>query len=249
MRWKIHLSYLGTYYCGWQKQPGDPTVQQTLETAMTMILRQPIDIVGCGRTDTGVHARHYVAHADVNEIEVNDRLIYQLNAVLPPDIAIHFIEKTDASFHARYDAIERHYRYFIHFHKDPFLQGRSYYFHQQAILDQAAMQEAASLLLQFQHFQPFCKTGSDAEHFKSIVTESIWFFKDDHALYSIKANRFLRGMVRLVAGACLNAGLGKISVRDLKKSLEEQMPVPHAWSVPPEGLFLEDVIYPGQVGS
>lgn len=244
MRWKIHLSYLGTAYCGWQRQPGDPSVQQTLEEAFSLVLRKPVEIVGCGRTDTGVHARNYVAHADIEHVELSDKILYQLNAVLPHDIALHRIEQADADFHARFDAVERQYKYYVHFHKDPFARHQSYFFQHHADIDQAAMQEAASLLLMYQHFQPFCKTGSDAEHFKCNLTEAIWKFEKDNAVFSIKANRFLRGMVRLVVGACLNVGLQKITLEQLTESLDLQTQVPHAWSVPPEGLFLENIVYP-----
>ena len=245
MRWKLHLSYLGTAYCGWQRQPDDPSVQQTLEEAFILILRQPVEIVGCGRTDTGVHARNYVAHVDIQDVVPTDKILYQLNAVLPHDIALKSIEETDALFHARFDAVERHYQYYLHFHKDPFTRNQSCYFQHHAELDQEAMHQAEALLLQYQHFQTFCKTGSDAEHFKCNLTESKWVFEDGHAVYSIKANRFLRGMVRLVVGACLNVGLGKISFEQLNESLDLQSPVPYAWSVPAEGLFLENVKYSG----
>lgn len=243
MRWKIHLSYLGTSYNGWQRQPADPSVQQTLEEAFALILRQPIDIVGCGRTDTGVHARAYVAHADVIEVELTNKLIYHLNAVLSYDIAIHSIIEVAPTFHARFDAIERQYRYYIHFNKDPFRTTTSWYLHQHSPLDQDKMHEAAALLLQYNLFKPFCKTGSDAGHFKCTLTESAWTFTEDGAVYSIKANRFLRGMVRLIVGSCVNVGLGKISIAELKECLDHQTSLPHAWSVPAEGLFLEGVGY------
>lgn len=247
MRWRIHLSYLGTAYCGWQRQPGDLTVQQTLEEAFTMILRQPVEITGCGRTDTGVHARRYVAHADIQDVSISDKLVYQLNAVLPHDIAISDIAEADPKFHARFDAVERHYRYYIHFNKDPFLNGLSYYFHQHISLDQAAMDKAATLLLQYDQFKPFCKTGSDAEHFRCALKESIWAFDKEGAVYSIRANRFLRGMVRLIVGACINIGTGKINMDELKESLDTQALLPHAWSVPPEGLYLENVMYKNEM--
>lgn len=247
MRWRIHLSYLGTAYCGWQRQPGDPSVQQTVEEAFSMILRQPVEITGCGRTDTGVHARHYVAHTDILDLTLSDKVVYQLNAVLPHDIAIHHIVETQDAFHARFDAIERHYRYYIHFNKDPFLNGLSCYFHQHSPLDQQIMHEAAAMLMAYDHFKPLCKTGSDAEHFRCTLTESKWTFDKDGAVYSIKANRFLRGMVRLTVGACLNAGLGKISLSELQDSLQHQTTLPHAWSVPPEGLYLENVLYKNEV--
>ena len=245
MRWRIDLSYLGTHYCGWQKQPGDKTVQQTLEEAFAMILREPIEIVGCGRTDTGVHARKYIAHADVPVQSDIPKIIYQVNSVLPHDIAIHSIGESEPGFHARFDAIERHYRYYIHFSKDPFLNDRSFYFNLNTSLDRSAMQKAAMMLMQFDEFLPFCKTGSDAGHFKCKLTESKWEFSGGNAVFSIKANRFLRGMVRLIAGACLNVGLEKLSLDTLENCLQQQKPLPLNWSVPAEGLYLENVIYPG----
>lgn len=243
MRWKIILSYVGTSYCGWQRQPGSISVQQKLEEAFSTILRQPVSIAGCGRTDTGVHARYYVAHADIEGVDPSDKLTYQINAILPDDIAIHSLSVTDASFHARFDAFERHYRYYLHFSKDPFSTGRSFWFQGSSILNQEAMQNAAAVLLQFDRFQPLCKTGSDAEHFRCSVTESSWHFESDSAVYSIKANRFLRGMVRLIVGACLNAGTGKITPEEIRECLVQQSPLPYAWSVPPEGLYLEGVRY------
>lgn len=243
MRWRITLSYLGTAYCGWQRQPNDSSVQQTLEEAFAMILRQPVEITGCGRTDTGVHARFYVAHADVTDVPLNDKVVYQLNAVLPHDIALLSITETDPNFHARFDAIERHYRYYIHFNKDPFRMSTSWYLHQHTPLDQDKMHKAAALLMQFDQFKPFCKTGSDADHFKCTLSESTWTFSEDGAVYSIKANRFLRGMVRLIVGACINVGLGKVTLDEMKACLENQSMLPHAWSVPAEGLYLEEVGY------
>ena len=244
MRWRLELSYFGKAYCGWQKQPGDLTVQQTLEEAFSMILREPIEITGCGRTDTGVHARQYTAHMDVASTIYSPKILYQINSVLPLDIAIHTITETDYSFHARHCATERNYRYYIHFEKNPFIRDQSFYFNQNMELDMVAMQEVAILLKEYTEFLPFCKTGSDAEHYKCTIMESHWIFEENKATFSITANRFLRGMVRLIVGACLNAGLGKLSVNDIKACLENQIPLPVQWSVPPEGLFLEGVAYP-----
>jgi tRNA pseudouridine38-40 synthase len=243
MRWRITLSYLGTSYAGWQRQPGDLTVQQVLEEAFSTILRQTIEVVGCGRTDTGVHAREYVAHTDVIDVDPSDKIVYQLNAILPSDIAIHSIAIADPAFHARFDAIKRQYTYYLHFKKDPFLNGLSWYFHQQAVLDWGKMHEAAALLLQYNQFKPFCKSGSDADHYTCQLIESVWTVSEHKAQYTIAANRFLRGMVRLIVGACLNTGLGKISIEEIKECLEKQTPLPHAWSVPAEGLYLEKVDY------
>lgn len=246
MRWRIELSYLGTNFCGWQKQPGDTTVQQTLEEAFSKILRDPIEVIGCGRTDTGVHAKKYIAHFDSDALPDIEKLLYQVNSVLPNDIALHSIQRSIDDFHARYDAIERGYRYYMHFQKNPFLQQTSFFFNHYTPLDKIAMQSAAAILLNYESFLPFCKTGSDNHHFRCKLTVSEWSFTENDAVYTIKANRFLRGMVRLITGACLNAGLGKLSLDEIISSLENQTPLPIQWSVPPEGLFLESILYETQ---
>jgi tRNA pseudouridine38-40 synthase len=243
MRWRIQLSYLGTHYCGWQRQNNGPSVQQTLEEAFGLILQQPIEIVGCGRTDADVHARQYVAHLDVLDVSITEKVFYQINAVLPHDISIHQIDSVDSNFHARFDAIDRQYKYYIHFEKNPFKNDQSFFFNQHVKLNQEMMHKEAALLLHYQEFQPFCKTGSDADHFKCALTTSAWSFEKNHAIYTITSNRFLRGMVRLIVGAGLNIGLGKMSIADLRNCLENQSSLPYAWSVPPEGLFLEEVNY------
>ncbi|MEO6133020.1 MAG: tRNA pseudouridine(38-40) synthase TruA [Saprospiraceae bacterium] len=247
MRLRIELSYFGKEYSGWQKQPGDVTVQQTLEDAFSTILREPVEVTGCGRTDAGVHARKYIAHMDVSSGSIPSKLLYQINSILPLDIAVHSITETDYSFHARHSAVERHYMYYIHFEKNPFIREQSFYFNQNAELEMMAIQEVALLLKNYTEFFPFCKTGSGAEHYKCTVTESHWLFEEGKATFSIKANRFLRGMVRLIVGTCLNAGLGKLNVKTIQECLELQVPLPVQLSVPPEGLFLEDVIYPDDI--
>ena len=244
MRWRLELSYCGKNYCGWQKQPGDTTVQQVLEDAFSIILREPVEIIGCGRTDSGVHARRYTAHLDVTSELYTPKILYHINSILPLDIAIQSIIETDLTFHSRFDAIERHYQYYIHFDKNPFIKDQSFYFNRNADLDMFAMQEAALLIKDYSDFFPLCKTGSDAGHYRCNVSESHWIFEDNKATYSIKSNRFLRGMVRLIVGACLNIGLGKLSIKDLKECMDIQIPLPVQWSVPPEGLFLENVVYP-----
>jgi len=244
MRWRIDLSYLGTNYNGWQKQTGDRTVQETLEEAFSMVLRQSIQITGCGRTDTGVHARKYTAHCDVRGESEISKILYQINSVLPYDIAVHSIQIVNDDFHSRFYAIEREYKYYIHLDKNPFLQNLSYYFNLNATLNKESMIASSGILLQHDEFLPFCKTGSDAQHYKCQLTKSEWSFDEGQIVFSISANRFLRGMVRLIVGACLNIGLGKITVEELEKSLREQKPLPLQWSVPPEGLYLENVVYP-----
>lgn len=243
MRWRIDLSYQGTNYSGWQKQPGDKTVQQTIEEAFGVVLRAPIEITGCGRTDTGVHARKYTAHLDVQGDHDISKILYQVNAVLPDDIAIRSISEVDENFHARFDAIQRQYNYHIHFQKDPFLNKQSFYFHQHTALDHTAIANAASLLKEYNEFLPFCKTGSDIKHYRCELTMSDWVFTEDNAIYSISANRFLRGMVRLITGTLLNIGLGKLTWEVVEESLKNKIPLPVQWSVPAQGLYLAEVKY------
>jgi tRNA pseudouridine38-40 synthase len=243
MRFRIILSYLGTNFSGWQKQPADPSVQQSLEESLSTLLREPIEVVGCGRTDTGVHARNYVAHFDATNESLPGNLLYQLNSILPFDIAVHTIEPTHENFHARFDAKQRTYRYYLHFEKDPFLQNQSFFFPFKKELNYEWLDAAAQLLKEYEQFKPFCKTGSDAEHYIVYLKESTWEVHPDRMVFTISANRFLRGMVRLIVGATLNVGLGKISLLQLKQCMDTQMPVPKAWSVPPEGLFLESIKY------
>lgn len=243
MRFKLVCSYLGTNFSGWQKQPGDKTVQQSLEEALSTILREPIEITGCGRTDAGVHARNYVAHFDMATDTLPASTLYQVNAILPFDIAVHAIEPTHPSFHARFDAKERTYRYYLHFEKDPFLQTQSFYFPFKSEINVELLDASAQLLKEYEQFKPFCKTGSDADHYIVYLKESKWEVHDQRAVYTIRANRFLRGMVRLVVGATLNVAMGKVSLLTLKQCLDTQEPIPKAWSVPPEGLFLEEIIY------
>jgi tRNA pseudouridine38-40 synthase len=243
MRYKVLLSYMGTNYSGWQKQPGDQTIQETLEVAFSTILREPIELVGCGRTDAGVHARAYVAHFDAAEIPDFFKIVYQVNAILPADIAIWNILPTHPEFHARYDAIERSYQYSIHFMKDPFLHNQSFYLNRHADLNQEIMKEVASLIMKYDAFLPFCKTGSDNPNYKCIIKYSEWNFESKGCSYAISANRFLRGMVRLIVGACLNAGYGKLSIETVRECMEMQKPLPIQWSVPAEGLCLSYVEY------
>lgn len=243
MRYRVHLQYLGTAYAGWQRQPNDVTVQQVLEETLSTILREKIEVTGCGRTDAGVHARQYVAHFDAMSIENFDKVLYQWNAILPYDISVLQLMPAKDDFHARFDAVSRSYTYHLHFQKNPFLQNQSFYFQQSRDLDIEKMMAAASLLLSYEQFKPFCKTGSDANHYICYLKNAVWHFFQDGATFTIDANRFLRGMVRLIVGTQLQIGLGKISLTELKYSLDTQEPIPFAWSVPPEGLFLEKIIY------
>lgn len=244
MRYFSELAYNGTNYNGWQKQPHSPSVQETIERAFSVILGTTIETTGCGRTDTGVHASQFFLHFDF-EGEFPDAFINRANKFLPPDIAIRRIFPVKENAHARFDATRRSYEYHLIFEKNPFTTNTIWHFPfaEKPKLEQ--VQEAAELLLEFDNFQPFCKTHSDAKTMKCDLTRSEWEINEKNGgwIYHISANRFLRGMVRLIVGACLNVGLGKISMEDLRQALREQTMLKKNWSVPPQGLFLTEVRY------
>ena len=245
MRYFLTLSYLGTRYSGWQVQPNAPSVQTTLETTLRTILRETVEITGCGRTDAGVHAKYYVAHFDAAGA-LPPTFLNGLNSLLPDDIAVHDIRPVQPTAHARYDAFERSYEYHIALRKDPFSTETAWFFPQNRFFDLKKMQDVADLLPQYTAFFPFCKTDSGVDSYECQLKQAFWEQKpEEHRLiFHITANRFLRGMVRLIVGACANAGLGKIEVADVQSALDEQKPLKKSLSVPPQGLFLTDVRYP-----
>lgn len=245
MRYFLTLSYRGTHYNGWQIQPNAPSVQATLEEALQTLLRQPIGVTGCGRTDAGVHARFYVAHFDAGG-ELPANFLYRLNSLLPQDIAVYTSLPVSPEAHARYDAFERSYEYHVALRKDPFATDTAWFFPQNSKLDLEKMQAVADLLPQYAAFSPFCKTDSGTEGYACEMKKAFWEYKPSEyrLVFHVTANRFLRGMVRLIVGACMNAGLGKVETGEVKLALDEQMPLKKSLSVPPQGLFLTDVKYP-----
>ena len=248
MRYFLTLAYHGARFNGWQIQPDAPSVQDTLEQACSTILRQPIAITGCGRTDTGVHARYYVAHFDA-EGELPGRFVMGVNSLLPDDIAVHSVRAMHPEAHARYDAYERSYVYYLSLRKDPFSTQTAWYYPQNRLLNLEKMQETADLLPQYDTFFPFCKTHSGVDSYTCELKIARWEHRpEEHLLlFHITANRFLRGMVRLIVGACIQTGIGQITVEEVQAALNEQKTLKKSLSVPPQGLFLTDVKYPYEV--
>ncbi|MFN0216445.1 MAG: tRNA pseudouridine(38-40) synthase TruA [Saprospiraceae bacterium] len=245
MRYFITLSYRGTQYAGWQVQPKAPSVQFTLETAISTILREKIEITGCGRTDAGVHARFYVAHFDA-EMALPPRFLNGLNSLLPEDVAVHEIRPVKDGAHARFDAYERSYVYQISLRKDPFATKTAWHYPMHHQIDFEKMQQVATLLPHYSVFFPFCKSDSGLEHYNCNLKAAFWQQRpEEHQWhFNITANRFLRGMVRLIVGACVQAGRGQLDLVDVKKALDQQLPLKKSLSAPPQGLFLTDVKYP-----
>ncbi|PPK85534.1 tRNA pseudouridine38-40 synthase [Neolewinella xylanilytica] len=244
-RYVLELAYRGTAYSGWQRQPNALSVEETIDSALSTILGVPIKLVGCGRTDAGVHASDYVAHFDYAGT-LPPRLLPRLNRYLPEDIALYQLAEADDRFHARFSATGRSYEYRISPRKDPFRVDTVTWLPAFGSLDRDAMQAAAGLLLDYGEFAPFCKTNSDAFTMKCTMTESEWDFGAAELRYRVSANRFLRGMVRLIVGTCLQVGTDKLSLDRLKEVMDRQERLPRPLSAPAEGLFLTEVRYPGR---
>ena len=240
MRYFITLSYDGTRYHGWQIQPNGDSVQQRLQEALSTLLRQPIEVVGAGRTDTGVHARMVVAHFDASTI--NSQIVYKLNRLLPPDIAVQDVRQVADDMHARFSATSRTYHYFIHTRKDPFLQAYSWQV--PFALDFSRMNEAAKVLLEYKDFTSFSKVNTDVKTNLCDLKEAHW---DEVApgqwRFTITANRFLRNMVRAIVGTLVEVGRGRLSIEDIRRIIEAKDRCQAGESVPAKALFLVDIKY------
>jgi len=247
MRYFTKLSYLGTKYSGWQRQPKAMTVQEKVEDAIATVLRQEVPVVGCGRTDAGVHALHYVLHFDFEE-GLPDDFIFRLNRILPKDIAVQKVNEVKADAHARFDASHRAYKYRIGPAKNPFTINTAFFYPFFHKLDRDKMQAAAKLLSEQKEFFPFCKSNTDVKTMECSIFRSEWIFKEDEMIYEVAANRFLRGMIRLIVGMSLNVGLGKLGIAEVEEALAKQERLRKSYSVPPQGLYLKDILYPYTFG-
>ncbi len=244
-RFFAELSYLGTHYSGWQKQPGSTSVQEVVEQQLSKVLNTKTKVVGCGRTDAGVHASQYYLHFDY-ESETPEGFTGRLNRMLPADIAVKKIAEVSPTAHARFDATQRAYEYHLGFHKNPFTSDTVFHFPFAHQLDHEKMQEAATLLLEYEEFFPFCKSNSDVKTMKCDLQSAKWIFDSEKEVlvFYISADRFLRGMVRLIVGMCLNVGLSKLRLDKVKTALDNQTRLVNSYSVPPHGLFLTAIRYP-----
>ena len=237
------LSYDGTRYHGWQIQPNGVSVQERLQEALSTLLREPIAVTGAGRTDAGVHARMMVAHFDWKGDAIDgQQLAYKLNRLLPYDIAVSKVEMVSEDMHARFSATSRMYRYYIHTTKDPFQRAYSCEIHYP--LDFAKMNDAARILMTYEDFGAFCKSGADVKTTLCQVTKAEWVQTSPTTWYfEIRANRFLRNMVRAVVGTLIEVGRGRLSLDDFKKVIEGKQRSDAGESMPGNALFLEDIVY------
>ena len=242
MRYFLELQYDGAAYCGWQRQPDMPTVQQTIEQALTKLLRTPTEIVGAGRTDTGVNASYYVAHFDA-DVEVDlQQLHYKLNMMLPKDIAIFSVTPVADGAHARFDARQREYRYYICPTKNPFRRYSAWLYY--VSLDVEKMNQAAAQLLEYDDFTSFDKLNSNNKTNICRVMDAHWSVEADGVLvFTIRADRFLRNMVRSIVGTLVDVGRGRYSVEEFCKIVEAKDLSLSSAGAPAQGLFLSDVVY------
>lgn len=242
MRYFIEFAYNGKNYHGWQSQPNASSVQETLGKALSVILRSEIELMGAGRTDTGVHAKQMFAHFDFEEILENDFLVNKLNAYLPKDIVIYKIISVSEEAHARFDATKRTYEYHIHTYKNAFENESSWYHHQN--LDLEKMNEACKILFQHEDFQCFSKSNTDVKTYNCKIVEANWKKNNEKIIFTISADRFLRNMVRAIVGTMVEIGSGKKNINDFKKILESKDRNQAGPSAPAHGLYLTQVKYP-----
>jgi len=258
-RYFIRLSYDGTNYHGWQSQNNAITIQSEVEKAMSTLLAKQIEVTGAGRTDTGVHAREFYAHFDVDNSFDNDELhdlIYRLNAILPSDIAVSGILPVSKNAHARFSAISRTYKYYISRNKDPFAKDYSWCVY--GNLNIKAMNNAAKILFESStcvtDFTSFSKLHSNTDNNNCKIFKAGWKEENLPAgkagnmlVFTITADRFLRNMVRAIAGTLLDIGRGKITTDDFRKIIESKNRCDAGYSVPAKGLFLDKIEYPNDL--
>lgn len=241
MRYFITLSYDGTAYHGWQIQPHSISVQEELHKALSTLLRQPMEVVGAGRTDTGVHASKMVAHFDYGELDCQ-QLVYKLNKILPRDIAVQKVEAVADDMHARFSAKSRTYNYFVHLSKDPFRRAYSWQVYGEPDFD--LMNRAAEVLMEYTDFTSFSKLNTDTKTNDCTITEAHWDrVGDGQWCFTISANRFLRNMVRAIVGTLLEVGRGRMTIEQLRQVIEAKDRCRAGDSVPGNALFLVEVEY------
>jgi len=247
LRYFIYIAYRGTSYHGWQVQPNSPTVQKTLDDALSVVLNEKISTIGAGRTDTGVHALVFCAHFESSNssLDTDNKLIFRLNCYLPEDISVSSIRKVRPDANARYSAISRTYKYFISRTKDPFFNNSSWYLHSD--LDISVMNEACNILLNHSDFTSFSKLHSGAKTNICKVYYANWEEQENRLVFTIRADRFLRNMVRAIVGTLIDLGSGKIGQEEFEAIILQKDRCKAGKSAPAQGLFLTEIEYPDEI--
>ena len=247
MRYFLELRYNGSAYFGWQRQNNQPSVQQTIEQALSTLLRHEILITGAGRTDTGVHASYYVAHFDFEtEIADTQQTLYKLNRILPNDISLESLTRVTDDAHARFNALEREYHYFVEPHKNPFNRPTTWQYYVDLNVEQ--MNRAAAMLLEFDDFTSFAKLNSNNKTNICHVQRAVWEWQADGTLrFTIRADRFLRNMVRAIVGTLVDVGRGRYTPEQFREIVSSKDLSRSSGGAPASGLFLSDVTYPPEI--
>lgn len=245
-RYFIYLAYEGTNYHGWQVQPNSVSVQECLQKALSTLLRVETEVVGAGRTDAGVHAKLMVAHFDSEKEDLNLALLTdKLNRLLPPDISVYRVCKVHPEAHARFDALSRTYKYYITSVKSPFNRHLKWRMH--GSLNYELMNEAAKILFEYTDFTSFSKLHTDVKTNNCKIMQAEWIQEDETTwVFTVKADRFLRNMVRAVVGTLVEVGRGKMSIEEFRKVIELKDRCKAGASVPGHALFLVDIEYPAE---
>lgn len=248
-RYFIQLAYSGTRFHGWQIQPNALTVQEEVNKAATVLTGETVNVVGAGRTDTGVHASFFVAHFDLEtQLDEPEKLGFKMNAFLSPDIRVDQVFEVDSELHARFSALSRTYHYYISRRKELFRHEFTAYFPHQ--LDVNKMNEAANVLMDYSDFTSFSKLHTDVKTNNCKVSEAFFTITDEGVLvFKIVADRFLRNMVRAVVGTLLEVGKGKLTIEGFRKVIEEKNRSIAGASVMAKGLFLSNICYPDSINS
>ena len=246
MRYFIELSYNGKNYHGWQIQPDEISIQETIEKALSLLLKEAIQVVGCGRTDTGVHASQFFLHFDCQTPIDKEKLKFKLNSYLPQDIVIFQVISVVDDAHARFQALSRSYQYRVSLGKNVFQRDLSLeVFHNS--LDADLMNKAAKTLLEYTDFKCFSKTKTEVKTYQCVITEAYWEINGNQLVFHISANRFLRNMVRAIVGTLLQVGKGRMSLDEFKSVIESRDRNKAGTSVKAKGLFLTAVSYPKDI--
>jgi tRNA pseudouridine38-40 synthase len=242
MRYFLEVSYKGTAYSGFQSQHNtNKTIQEEIEKAFFILQREKLTLTSSSRTDAGVHALQNFFHFD-HEGGINEQFVYKMNAILPGDIVVKGIMPVREDAHSRFDALGREYRYYIYQRKDPFLADRAYYFPYK--LDLEKMKVAAGVLMEYDDFTSFSKRNTQVKSFKCRIEASEWYWEGGSLVYMVKANRFLRGMVRALTATMLKVGRGTVSLEEMRAIIEAKDCTRASFAVPAHGLFLVSVEYP-----
>jgi len=243
-RYFLEIAFNGSNYHGWQRQPGQVTIQSVMAEHISTLLREELKVHGCGRTDAGVHARKFYLHFDTNQ-ELNLDFRYKLDSFLPKDITAKKLYTLSKRIHARYDAIKRSYEYIISCGKDPFHVGMAVTYFEKFDID--LMNEACKVLLKYNDFESFSKTNNSHNHYLCNLFEAHWKNQENLLIFSITANRFLRSMVRLIVGTMLDVSRKKINIEKFRKIIEDKDRTKAGKAVYANGLYLVDVQYPERV--